>query len=157
MERLARLEACYRRFCESAVTPKAVAAQIESCRTDWTRLECDSLSFPEEQAAREAALCMREDGQALDRVAEDANSEVRREQVSIEATEPDFRHHFLGAQKGGLIGPVGRGEEFVLYLVREKVLPSGNDPQIAARAEAAVVQRLVDREVNDRVKWRNPI
>ena len=154
MERLARLEACYRRFCERAVTPEAVAAQIHASQTDWMRLECDSVSFPEEQAAREAALCVREDGEGLDRVAEDANSEVRRVQIYIEATEPDYRHHFLGAQKGELIGPVGRGEEFVLYLVREKVLPSGNDPHIAARAEEAVVQRVVEREVNDRVKWR---
>ena len=157
MERLARLEACYRRFCKRAVTPEAVAAQIHASQTDWMRLECDSVSFPEEQAAREAALCVREDGEGLDRVAEDANSEVRRQQVYIEATEPDFRHHFLGAQKGELIGPLGRGEEFVLYLVREKVLPSANDPRIAARAEEVVVQRLVEREVNDRVKWRNPL
>ena len=154
MERLARVEACYRRFCETAVTPEAVAAQIHASQTDWMRVECDSVSFPEEQAAREAAFCVREDGERLDRVAEDANLQVHREQVYIEATEPDFRHHFLGAQKGEVIGPIGRGEEFVLYLVREKVLPSGNDPQIAARAEEAVVQRFVDREVNDRVKWR---
>lgn len=154
MERLARLEACYRRFCERAVTPEAVAAQIHACRTDWMRLECDSVSFPEEQAAREAALCVREDGEGLDRMAEDANREVHREQVYIEATEPDSRYQFLGARKGEMIGPVGRGEEFVLYLVRERVLPSGDDPRIAARAEEAVVQRVVEREVNDRVKWR---
>jgi hypothetical protein len=154
MERLARLEASYRRFCERAVTPEAVAAQIRSYQTDWTRLECDSVSFPELQAAREAALCVREDGGTLDHVAGDANREVRREQVYIEETEPDFRDQFLGAQKGELIGPVSRGDEFVLCLVREKVLPSGNDPRIAARAEEAVVQRFVEREVNDRVKWR---
>jgi hypothetical protein len=154
MGRLARLEECYRRFCERAVTPEAVAAQVRSCQTDWTRLECDSVSFPELQAAREAALCVREDGETLDQAAGDANREVRREEVYIEATEPDFRDHFLGAQKGELVGPVGRGEEFVLYLVREKVLPSGNDPRIAVRAEEAVVQHLVESEVNDRVKWR---
>jgi hypothetical protein len=154
MERLARLEACYRRFCERAVTPEAVAAMIQASQTDWLRLECDSVSFPEEQAAREAALCVREDGEELERVAEDANREVHREEIYIEGTEPDSRHYFLGAQKGETIGPVGRGEQFVLYLVREKVLPSGDDPRIAARAEEAVVQRVVEREVNDRVKWR---
>ena len=157
MERLARLEACYRRFCERAVTPEAVAAQIRDSQTDWMRLECDSVSFPEEQAGHEAALCVREDGEELDRMAKDANREVRREQVYIEETEPDIRHHFLGARKGDLIGPVGRGDEFVLSLVLEKVLPSGNDPRVAARAEEAVVQRLVEREINDRVKWRTPL
>src|SRR5207244_953748 len=138
---------------ERALTPEAIAAQIRSCQTDWTRLDCQSVSFSDEQAAHEAALCIREDGVALGEVAGDAGREMRREQVYIEEIEPDLRDRFQGAQKGELIGPVNRAGAFVIYLVLEKVLPSERDAGVVSRAEETVVERLVEREIDNRVKW----
>lgn len=154
VESLARLELSFRRFCERALTPEVVKAQIRAGQTDWTRLDCQCVSFPDEEAAREAALCVREDGRTLDEVARVANREVRREEVYIEETEPHSRDLFLGARKGDLLGPVNSGEEFRLYLVLGKVLPSEGDEGIVSRARATVVRRLVEQEKNDRVKWR---
>jgi hypothetical protein len=154
MESLARLELSFGRVCESAVTSEAVKAQIRSGQTDWTRLDCQCVSFPDEEAAREAALCVREDGRTLDEVAGDANRKMRREEIYIEETEPDSRDLFLGARKGELLGPVKSGEESLLYLVLEKVLPSEEDEVIVSRARETVVKRLVEREINDRVNWR---
>jgi hypothetical protein len=152
--RLESLELAFRRFCERALTPEVVKAQIRAAQTDWTRLDCRSVSFPSEGAAREAALCVRTDGRTLDEVAGDANREIRREEVYVERTPPAARDLFLGARKGDLIGPVQSGEEFLLYLVLEKVLPSEDDESVVLRAREAVVARLVEGEMNDRVKWR---
>jgi hypothetical protein len=153
-ERLQSLELSFRRFCERALTPEVVKAQIRAGQTDWTRLDCRCVSFPNEEAAREAALCVRTDGRTLDEVAGDANREIRREGIYIEQTPPDSRDLFLGARKGELIGPVQSGEEYLLYLVLEKVLPSESDESVALRARETVVARLVEGEMNDRVKWR---
>ena len=152
--RLEDLEASFRRVREKAVTPEAIESQIRSCQTEWTRIDCKHISFPREEMAREAVLCIREDGTRITRVAGEAQSMVRREEISIENFEPDLRDRFLGARAGDLVGPFGSGGEFHIYLVLDKVLPSATDAAIVARAQEAIVNGLVERETNDRVKWR---
>jgi hypothetical protein len=154
LARLKSLELSFRRFCETAVTPAVVRAQIRASQTDWTRLDCRSVSFPNEGAAREAALSVRADGRTLDEVAGDAKREIRREDVYIEEAPTDARENFLSARKGEIIGPVQRADEFLLYLVLEKVLPSEADESVVLRARKAVIARLVEGKINDRVKWR---
>ena len=73
--------------------------------------------------------------------------------IFIENVEPEFRDRFLSAQQGELVGPLARGDEFLLYLVLAKVRPSRHDAHVAARAEDAIVRRLDDQAINDRVKW----
>jgi hypothetical protein len=154
IERIASLESSYRRFRQRVVTVEAVDAQLRSHHTDWTRLDCQIIAFPEEEAVREAALCVREDGRSLDDVAAETNTMTRREPIYIEDIEPGFQDQFLAAQRGDFVGPLARGDEFTLYLVLDKVRPSRNDARVAARAEEAIMRRLVDHEINDLVKWR---
>lgn len=153
-ESLASFELSFQRFCEREVTPEAVEAQIRAGQADWTRLDCRCVSFPNEEAAREAALGVRIDGRTLDEVAGDAHGEIRREEFYIEEAPAESRDLFLGARKGELVGPVPIGDEFLLYLVLDKVLPSESDERVGLRARETVVTRLVEGEMNDRVKWR---
>ena len=53
-----------------------------------------------------------------------------------------------------IIGPIQRADEFLLYLVLEKVLPSEADESVVLRARKAVIARLVEGKINDLVKWR---
>jgi hypothetical protein len=59
----------------------------------------------------------------------------------------------LAAQPGELVGPLARGAEFLLYLVLDKVPPTASDADIASRAEAATLRRVIDPEIDARVKW----
>jgi hypothetical protein len=156
MERLARVEVSFRRFREEGATPRRIAALIRSRRIDWTRLDLDSISFPEEQMAREAALCVREDGRSLGEVATDARRELRRSTTYLEEMDATVRDGLLGAQKGELLGPFEIGEDFVLYQVLDKTLPSLEDAALSVRAREAVLRLQLDREMNDRVKWAHP-
>jgi len=153
MERLARVEVSFRRFQEEGATPRRIAALIRSRRIDWTRLDLDSVSFPEEPMAREATLCVREDGRSLGEVAADARRELRRSTTYLEELDATVRDDFLAAQKGELLGPFPGGEGFILYQVRDKTLPSPDDAALSARAKDAVLRLQRDREMNDRVKW----
>jgi hypothetical protein len=103
--------------------------------------------------AREAALCVREDGRNLGEVAADARRELRRSAMYIEEVDAALRDDFLGAQKGELLGPFEDGGDFVLYQVLDKTLPSSDDEALFVRAREAVLQLQLDREVNNRVKW----
>lgn len=153
-EKLASFEETFRRFSDRLLTPEAIRAQIHASQIDWTRLDCRCVAFPNEEAAREAALGVRSDGRTLDEVARDANREARGEQIYVEKTPPESRSFFLGARKGELVGPVPVGGEFLLYFVLDKVLPSEEDESVVLRAREAVVARVVEAEMNDRVTWR---
>lgn len=156
MDRLARVEVSFRRFREEGATPRRIAALIRSRRIDWTRFNLDSIAFPEEHMAREAALCVREDGRDLREVAADARREVRRSAMYIEEMDAAVRDDFLGAQKGELLGPFENRGGFVLYQILDKTLPSPDDAALTVRAREAVLRLQLDREINDRVKWARP-
>lgn len=157
MERMARLELSLRGFRQRMLTTAAIDRELRSHRTEWTRLECHRVSFPREEQAREAALCVREDGGDLAEVAAGAGAPMRPERISLGEVAPELQERFQGARKGDLVGPVQLGEEFVLYAVLDIAQPSEGDPADRRRAEGAVLKRLVDREINDRVRWAAPL
>lgn len=154
---LAELEAAFRRFREGVVTPKAIEDQLGSHHLDWVRVECSTLSFPEEESAREAALCLREDGRQLGEVAEEARLVVAQKGFYLEELGEELRDHFMGVRQGELLGPLEMDGEFVLFLVGSKVLPAREDPEVRQRAEREIVRRSLEREVGRRVRWVNPL
>ncbi|HEY7676696.1 MAG TPA: hypothetical protein VIG69_06475, partial [Candidatus Methylomirabilis sp.] len=151
---LARLEQVFSRFRERALTPAAIRDAVGARRLDWVRLHCRTAAFPDEQKAREAALCVREDGVGLGEAARAAKGAVRESRFFLDEADPESRHAFLGAAKGDLVGPLPVDGGFALYHVLEKVLPAPEDPAIRPRAEREALERAVDREINDRVRWR---
>ena len=56
------LEAAYVAFRRAAATDRAMAEEVVARRLDWIDLDLEWVSFPEEATAREALLCLREDG-----------------------------------------------------------------------------------------------
>jgi hypothetical protein len=153
----ARLEESFRRFRDRVLSPEAIQGEIRSRQADWTQVDCELVSFPAEEAAREAALCVTQDGETLSRVAGEADRGLRRERFYVEDAAPALRDRFLGARKGELLGPLEVEGEFVLCRVVDKVLPSKRDPALVARARETVVKRLVDQEIVDRVTWHWPL
>lgn len=152
-ETLARLEASFEQFRERVLTPKAIETWVRAQQADWTRVDCCYVSFPDEDMAREAALAVRADGRQLAEVAADARTAFHRDRFFIDEFEPSVRGSFLSARKGELVGPLELDGAFALYLLLEKAQPSTDDADIIRRAEETLLKRLVDREIDDRVKW----
>jgi len=155
LESLASLEASYSLFGRQVLTPQALQSQIASRHTVWVRLECRTASFACASAAREAALCVREDGEELATVAARAGTTLHQERFYLEELEPAQQAPFLSARKGELLGPLEWRGAFQLVQVRDKVLPSAEDPDIRRRAEQLLLQREVEREIKDRVQWHH--
>jgi hypothetical protein len=65
-----------------------------------------------------------------------------------------LRDRFIGARPGDLIGPLRLKDEYALYLVMQKSLPSVQDPEVRRRAEDGVLKSLLDRQVTNRVRWQ---
>lgn len=150
---IAAMEASFERFRSLVTTPKAVEDRIASQRIEWAWFDCCFVAFPEEHLAREAALCVREDGLELHEVAADAKRTVQQNSFYLEEAEAVLKSHLLGASKEELIGPVNSGGQYLLFLVLDKQIPSDKDVTIRQRAEQALLKSALAHEINNRVQW----
>lgn len=151
----ARLDAAIEQLRTHTVTPAAIRAEVAAHHLDWVRVDCELVSFADLPLAREATLCVREDGRELSQVAADARSVLHRENFYLEEVEPAWRDHLLGARAGDILGPLSRESSFVLLRVREKALPLPEDPAVRRRAEASLLDRALEQEISHRVKWHH--
>jgi len=149
-------EAAYERFAHEALTERAIEAQLAAHHLDWIAVSCRSLAFAgarAEDAAREAALCLREDGLDMVAVAAESRGALGGGDFYLDQVEPALRDRLLGARAGELLGPVSIGGEWHLYELREKRLPTGRDPAVRRRAREAALRSAVEREIVSRVRW----
>jgi len=154
---LARLEAAWREFSARQVTPQAIRDQIAANPLDWIRFSLRSVSLQDQDAAREAALCIRQDGLDPAEVAAESGGEFTEGDWYLEEADPALRDHLLGAQEGEVLGPLRLNDGFVVVSVRAKRPPSEDDPALVARASQVLLDRAVRREVESRVRWKEPL
>ena len=147
------MEQLFERASRGILTDEAIRAQVEAHRLDWIRLEVRDLGFSEEAAAKEAALCLREDGASLESVAADAHSPVRDGKYYLDEADPEARPLLLSARPDELVGPLAFPDGFHLMLVRGKIMPNEQDSEIRRRAEETLLARLSEQEAETRVQW----
>ena len=152
-DRIRLLEASYQRFCDHVVDAQGIKHQVKSHRLDWIRFDCRYVLFSQEQIAREAALCVRDDGMQLAEVAANASIALHHAAVYLDEVEPSLRDRFLSAEKGALIGPLDWDHAFGLFLIEDKIIPTVEAPEIKQRAQETLLQSAVTREIDNRVKW----
>lgn len=150
---LARLEESFQALRTRLATPEALAERIKSRRADWTSVTTRVLRLSSEDAAREALLSIREDGETLEAVARDAKTEVEESRAFLEDVEPALRDRLMSARPGDMVGPLAVAGGVALFLVVEKRTPSLDDAAPARRAEESLLAALTAREVDNRVKW----
>lgn len=152
----AELERLFEHFRAEVLTPEAVARELGLHQLEWTRLDCRCLLVREEGAAREAALCVREDGTDLGDVASEAGVALEDRTYYLDDELPGPAARLLGAQPGDIVGPVVVPEGFMLCQVLDRALPSVADPVLRGRAERHALRDAVGREVAKRVRWHEP-
>jgi hypothetical protein len=150
---LGALDTAWRRFAAQVAPPAAVQAAIAARRLDWVRIGLQAVLVPDEDVARELALCVRMDRRAIAEVADEAGLRAEALEWWLDAVEEPLRDLLIGARPGDLVGPVPWKEHRLVLTVTAKRLPADDDPAVRARAEQALLARAVDREVTDRVTW----
>lgn len=152
-ELIAGIEAAFVAQRQLAVTPAALAGKIADHRLDWLRFDCRYVWFGEEHLAREAALCVSEDGLTLDEVARNARAIVQEWSFYLDEVAAEARTHFLAARQNAWLGPLPLLSGFPLLQIVSKRMPVPNDPQITARAAHAIINHALVQEMNGRVQW----
>jgi hypothetical protein len=141
------------RYHTSILRDDTLRRAIQGHQVEWVRMECRTVTFAEEPQAREAALCLREDGQDLATVAAEAGLEPEVEGFFIEELTPELQPLFLSARPGDVVGPVPLDQGQALYLVAAKTIPALTDPEVRARAAAWVSARALAGESASRIEW----
>ncbi len=141
----------------SACGERELEGLLAAMRADWIRVDCRTLTLQSENAAREAALCVRDDGLALAEVAEQAGAELAEHRLILGDTDPALSEALMSARTGELLGPLRVGERWVLILVEEKSDPTIDDLEIRQRLEQEAMRRALEREVVNRVRWHERV
>ncbi|HTS88925.1 MAG TPA: hypothetical protein VMG41_10575 [Gemmatimonadales bacterium] len=141
------------RFRESVVSEEAVVREVRQHKMEWVRLECLTVDFPDLAQAKEAALCIREDGLEFSDVAGSAHREVLETRFYVDDLQEDLQSVLLSAMPGDVIGPTSVGESHTLFQVLSKTLPADSDPEVRARAEARLFARALGRAGREGTQW----
>jgi hypothetical protein len=147
------LDRAFERLLADAVAHDILESLLGTRKADWLRVDCRTLVFDTEAAAREASLCVRDDGLALSEVASQAGVEIREHSLHLEDAQGELGKALLSARTGELLGPLPLADRFALVLVDDKVEPSLEDPEILRRVQEAARSRAIEREVVNRVTW----
>lgn len=144
-----RFQSCRDSFLTDARRLDSIASHF----LDWMHFDCEYIWFAEERLAREAALCVTEDGYSLEDVAGDARSVVQQWGFFLDEIEPRVRGEFLAARPGDWLGPLNFLEGFPLFRIVHKQMPLDADPEVRRRADLNILETVMSHEVANRVRW----
>jgi hypothetical protein len=154
--RIAGLLAAERRFREHAVTAERVERCLAEHRLDWQRLWWQEVTFVSEGAAREGALWVRDQGTALDEVAELGGVPVAtREAYGCDV--PQLSGVLSAATPGELVGPLRADRGWRLLLLSRRSAPAATDGVVVERAADEIVTEALERHLAGRLSWRGEL
>jgi hypothetical protein len=139
-----RMEGAFDRLSAEAITEEARARKLGSMQMSLARIEIESLELDTEPAAREAFLCVRDDGSSIADVAADSGRRSERAQFSVDKLDEKISQRLLNAREGEVIGPIESGGRFKIYQVLRKIEPSVADPTVVRRIDDAIVDEFFD-------------
>jgi hypothetical protein len=156
MTRILDIDEAYRAASEQLVSAESLQHVIEAHRLQWVVVDLDTITFADEGAAREAILCMKEDGMSMQNVGALSRHPVTRDRRFLEDVPAEHRDHLLSVEPGSLIGPLPFDGRYQVAAVLARTTPTLDDDRVAQRARAILLEQEGRRAARDHVK-RHPI
>jgi hypothetical protein len=138
--------------CASLATDAALQAMVSANRMDWVQVDLDVVELDTETAAREAMLCVREDGASLYDVAALARRQVERKRCFLGDLPEETRERLLSTEPGRVLGPVPGDSRFEVSAVTMRLPPTLEDAEVAARARSAIEEQAQRRAAREHVQ-----
>src|SRR5262249_28926718 len=157
MQWISQLESAWQEFAARVAPPDALRRTMATHQLDWIRFTVQTVTAPNDELAREIALCVREDRRPIAEVASDAGLTCASAVWWLGDVEPGVHDALIVAQPGDVVGPVSAKPGHLVLTVSDKRLPSDEDPVVRARAERALLARTVEHESANRVRWHRTL
>jgi hypothetical protein len=140
-----------------ALRSEVLEREVADHRLEWTAVRGWWLALPDEDMAKEAAMCVRNDGSSLANVARECGEAAEGFSMLLADIDNVLLSHTLAAREGDLIGPLRLGERWVLATIEQKLPPSLNDPLVRQRAQARGIRRAEERAISRYVTWHESL
>src|SRR6266487_5942532 len=141
------IDAAYRTRRDTLLVPQVRQHELAALRLSLTRFETEIVELESCDAAKEALLCVREDGMSMEEVAIEGRYPYRRVEFVLEDISLEAQQKFLCVSPGQVLNPIERGDGFELCRVVRKIEPRLDDPRVKSRLD----QRLLDRHFSELV------
>ena len=89
------MEALYRQTCDRLLSRQAREHEVAAMRLPLTRFELETMEVDSLDAAREALLCVRDDGMSMTEVAEEGRYPYRHAEILLEDLPEDLQQKFF--------------------------------------------------------------
>ncbi len=155
-ENLEDLEAAYRSHCEQRLTKEARERELGAVRLPLTRFAVEMIELESRDAAREAFMCVRDDGMSMEEVAREGRYPFRRMELLLENIPDDMQQRFLSLTPGSLLEPTARDDGFVLTRLLQKNEPKLDDAAVRERVDQRILSRHFADLASGRIQWRIP-
>ncbi len=152
-ERVVILEATYARFASAVQTPAKMDGAL---RLQWDALvafELEMGAFDTEAAAREACLCVTEDGATVSAVSAMARGHFQEGRVWLSELPEEIRAHALSAAEGALLPVFLWNEQQIVCRVLRKSEPSLTDGPTRKKVEDVVVEEASQSLLRRHISW----
>jgi hypothetical protein len=106
------------------------------------------------EAAKEALLCIRQDGMSMEEIAVEARYPFRRITFLHDAVPEEWKQKFWSTRAGDVLDPLPRGEGFELYRITRKIEPDPTDPAVQQRVDERLLEREFSTLTSDHVEVR---
>jgi hypothetical protein len=149
------IEAIYERDCAALLTRETRGREIAALRLPLTLFEVETIEFDSLDAAREALLCVRQDGMTMEEVASEGRYPYRHTEVLLEDVPEDLQQKFLSVMPGEMLEPITHGDGFHLCRILGKAEPNVDDPTVKKRAEDRILDRYFADLTARHLQWRS--
>jgi len=139
-----RVETAFDRLVTQAITDDARSRRLASMQLALSKMEIETLELDSEAAAREAVLCVRDDGQSLSEIARESGYHADHSELWIDDFDDAIGQQLLGAVDGEVIGPIESDDRFKVYQIVRKIEPRMSDPAVSDRIDKAIVDEFFD-------------
>ena len=147
------LEQRFAAACALLTEPARRQRELGAQRLPLLQTEISLAEFGEESAAREACLCVSEDGDTLAAVAAANGYPSRTITAYLGELPAEWQQGLLGATPGGVLPPqVGTAGACVLQLLSRRE-PSLNEPAVTARLDAEVRRQHFGELETRQIRW----
>jgi hypothetical protein len=148
------MEALHRQKSEALLNRKACEHEVAALRLPLTRFDLETVELDSLDAAREALLCVHDDGMSMEEVATEGRYPYHRAEVLLEDLPEDLQQKFLSVSAGDILEPISRGDGFYICRVIEKAEPKADDDAVRERAERSILERHFSELTAKHIQWQ---
>jgi len=135
------IEAAYGKHCGRLLVAEARQRELIGLRLQLTRLEVELIELDSRDAAKEALLCVRQDGMSMEEVATEERYPYRRADFLLGELPDDAQQKYLSVSPGDVLEPMPHGDGFELCRIINKVEPKAGDPGVKSRLDQHLLER----------------